>query len=910
MARWPASPLLRGGRVWLGLLSVLVPVARREAWLEEWEAELWQLWRRAGRAPRRYGGRGVAVARYLIGAPWSALWELKEEWMGDLWQDVRYGARTLARSPGFLVVAVVTLALGIGANTTVFSLVNGLLFREPAGVASPDGLVRIGRGHLRPDAAGQENGRFDNWSYPVYRDFRERADWFSGVAGFASAGSVILGTGLDAEAVPAQIASDNYFDVLGVGLARGRDFVPSETSSPGAGPVAVISHGLWQRRFGGAEDVLGAPLTVNGRRFEVIGVAPPAFAGSDILRAPADVWIPTSMIEVAYGPGAASMLERRGSSWFWVFARLGPDVTFARAAAATAELYARFDEEHPDLAGQGVSVVPGIGMTPGDRADAAAISRILLALVVLVLLIACANLAGLALARGTGRRGEMGVRTALGASRPRLVRQLLTEAVLVALLGGAAALGLTWLASGHLHAVVPYDLSVGLAPDGAVLGFTLGAALAAAVLFGLLPALRASRTDIRDALAGSSRAVLGRGTRLRRGLVALQIALSFVLLAGTAVMLRSLDAARTVDPGFAADRAAVLDLDAGMRSGYDADAGRTFYRRVRDEAAALPEVEAVGLVAELPVVDFQSNHTPYGLDETPGTPRPEGTRPPPPVLSNYADAGYFDAIGLPLVAGRAFEPGDTGENAPPVIVINRTMAERFFGDEDPVGRILPIRADPDWEVPTRVIGVTGELRNRSLRGDPVAQYWIPFDRHYRGDMTLVARTDADPGALARRLAGVVEGIDPGMPILRTGTLRALVGGTLGETRMVSILIAAFAAIALLLAVVGLYGVMAFSVARRTRELGIRVAIGATAADIRRMVLGQGLAVAVIGLGVGLGLALAGLRLLQGLLFGTRPADPLALAAAALVLLAAALAAALVPAVRATRIEPVRALADE
>lgn len=905
-ADWPSQ--LRAARVWLGLVSALVPGSRRRAWLAEWEGELWELWRRAGRSPRRYGVRGLAVARYLAGAPWSAAWELKEEWMGDLWQDVRYGTRSLRRSPGFVAVAVVTLALGIGANTTVFSLVNGLLLREPPGIAAPERLVRLGRGHLRADAGTQASGRFDNWSYPVYRDLRERADWFSGVAGFASAGSAILGTGQDAEAVPAQLASDNYFDVLGVRLALGRDFVPEETATAGAGPVAIISHDLWQRRFGGRDDVLGASLVVNGRSFEVVGVAPPDFAGSDILRAPADLWIPTSMIETAYGPDTASMLDRRGSSWFWVFARLAPDVTFEQAAAATEDLYVRFDEEHPDLAGQGISVIRGVGMTPGDRAQAERMSRLLLGIVGVVLLIACANLAGLTLARGTGRRPEMSVRSALGASRPRLVRQLLTEAVLLALLGGAAAVGVAWLAAGHLHALVPYGLSVGLEPDGAVLAFALGSALVAAVLFGLLPALRSSRPDLRDALAGSNRSVAASGTRLRQGLVALQLALSFVLLAGTGVLLRSLDAARAVDPGFAADRVAILSLDAGMRSGHDEDAGRLFYRQVRDATAALPEVDAVGLVAELPIVDFQSNHTPRPSGETTERP-PPGTTPPVPVLANYADAGYFDAMGLPLLAGRAFEPGDHGEEAPRVVVINRTLAERFFGDENPVGRTLPFMTEPN-DVPARVIGVVGAFRNRSLRAEPAAQYWAPFDRYYRGDMTLVAGTDGSPTALGRRLAGVVETIDPGMPVLRTAGLRELIGGTLGETRMVSVLIAVFGAIALLLGVVGLYGVMAITVERRTRELGIRVAIGATGSDIRRLIIGQGLRVAALGLLVGLGLALAGLRLLQGLLFGTRPADPLALAAAALVLLAATLAAAVIPVRRATRVEPIRALAEE
>ncbi len=909
----PRPPrLYRPGRWALVGLSIFVPGSRREAWLEEWAGELWVLLRRAERRTSGSASSGsgvVALVRYLAGAPWSAAHAIKEEWMSDIWQDVRYGARSLLRSPAYLVVAVVTLALGIGANTTVFSLVNGLLLREPAGIASPDQLVRLGRGQLRAGATTQQDGRFDNWSYPVYLDFRERADWFSGVAGFANAGSLIVGTGVDARAVPGQLVSHNYFDVLGVDLALGRDFVPEETASAGAGPVVVISHALWRERFSGRRDAIGEALVINGRSFEVVGVAPREFRGSNILAAPTDVWIPASMIATAYGPGTESMLGRRGSSWFWIFARLAPGTGFEQVEVATQTLYARFDEEHPDVAGQGVSVARGIGMTPSDRTEAVRLTRILLAIVGVLLLIACANLAGLALARGAGRTAELGVRTALGASRPRLVRQLLTESLLVALLGGAAALGITWLAAGELHRLVPYSLSVAFEVDRAVLVFALVAALSAAVLFGLLPALRATRRDVRDVLAGTSRSVAGGGTRLRRGLVALQLALSFVLLAGTGLLLRSLYEARTLDPGFAADEVATVDLDVGMRSGHDEEAGRLFYRRLREETGAIPGIEAVGLVGEIPIAHFQSNHTPIAPGEEPGQ-RPKGTPPPPPVLSNTADAGYFDAIGLPLLAGRTFEPGDYGENAPQVAVISRTLAERFFGDDDPVGRTLPFGAEPDWKQSTRVVGVVGALRNRSLAAEPWAQYWIPFDRNYRGGMTLVARTPGDPEAMAAKLGQVVERIDPGMPILQAGSLRSRIGGTLGETRVVSALIAVLGALALLLAAVGLYGVMTYTVARRGRELGIRVALGATSADVRRMIVGEGLLVGAIGLGAGIALALAGLRLLQGMLFDTRPADPLALSAAAVVLMVVTLFASILPARRATRVQPREVLEQE
>lgn len=900
--RWPSSRLLSVVRAWLAFLSGWVPEQRREYWLEEWEGELWELWRRAGRAPRRYGGRVPAVLGYSMGAPWSALWELKEEWMTDLWRDVRYGVRTLSRAPGFVVVAVITLALGIGANTTVFSLVNGLLFRDPPGIAAGDRLVRIGRGHA-------EAGDFDNWSLPVFRDFREQADWFSGVAGYSNAGSLVIGRGVDAQAVPGQTVSHDFFDVLGIRMALGRDFLGGETEALDAATVAVISYDLWQSWFAGDTDVIGSTLTVNGRDVEIVGVAPAGFVGADIFTSPPDLWLPVSMLTTAWGPRAERLWDSRGSSFFWVLGRLAPGVTLEQAESATEALYSRFDERHPDLAGQGVRVVTGVGMTPDERREAGTISRLLQGIVLLVLLVACANLAGLALARGASRRGEVGVRAALGASRARVIRQLLVESLLVALLGGGVAVALTWAASGWLPAVLPYAVSVGFEPDGRVLLFATATAVTAGIVFGLIPALRTARADVRTVLAGDSRAIAGHGTRLRSGLVAVQLALSFVLLAGTGLMLRSLYNARVVDPGFDPDGAAVVSVDAAMRSGYDEEAGRLFFRRLRDRVRTLPGVQAVGMVRTLPLVHFQSNHTPNSIGRV--ARRDRRSPPPPPVYFSAADHGFFDAAGIDLIAGRTFGPQDYGAGAERVAVINETMARRFFdAGASPVGRTLPIAVRPDRETPTRVVGVVRDFRNLSLDQEPRAQYWYPWDRSYAGDMVLVARTTGDPTALAATLGQLVEDIDPGMPVLEAASFRTLVGGTLAETRTVSTLIAVFGAIALVLAAVGLYGVMAYSVARRTREMGVRIALGARARDVLGMVLKQGLVLVGAGLGIGVLGALAGLRILEGMLFGVTPGDPVALGGGALVLGAVAVVAALVPAWNATRVEPVDALKQE
>lgn len=815
--------------------------------------------------------------------------------MRDLWQDVRYGLRTLARSPGFTVVAVVTLTLGIGANTTVFSLVNALLFRDPPGLEAADRLVQIGRGQAPT---------FDNWSYPVYRDFRERADWFSGVAGFSGVGAVV-GRGPSAEAVSAQLVSDNYFEVLGVRPVLGRGFRPDEASAEGVVAVVVLSHRLWQSRYNGDAAVLGATLPVNGRDFEIVGVAPAAFGGPDVFRRASDLWIPATMVAALYGPSAEGMLERRGSSWFWVVGRLADGVSADQARQATEALYARLDEEHPELAGQGVRMVEGVGLRPGEREQTATISRLLLGIVALVLLIACANLAGLGLVRGAGRRGEVGVRAALGASRARVVRQMLTESLLVGLAGGLAAFLLTALVAGELPRLVPYAVSVPFDPDLKVFLFGLGIALGAGVLFGLLPSWTASRADLREALSGDTRGSTPRA-RVRTALVAVQLALSFVLVAGTGLLLRSLWRAQVLDPGFDADRIGVLSVNADRRSGYDEARGRVFFDGLREEAASVPGAEAVGLVGELPVADFHSNHTPRPRGYEPGS----AAGPPPlPVFFNHADAGYFAAMGMELVRGRTFEAWDHGTDAEPVAVVNETLARRFFGQDDPVGRLLPFDARPRSGA-RRVIGVVADHRNHSLRNAPRAEYWVPFGRHYRGDMSLVVRARGRPEAMLPLLAERVERVDPGMPVLRAATLRQLVGGTLRETRMVSALIAIFGGVALVLAAVGLYGVTSYTVARRTREFGVRIAMGATGSALLGMVLRQGIYVGLMGLALGAGLALVALRLLRGLLFGVSPADPVSMAGGAMLLLAVALLAALVPAVRAAKVEPVRALTRE
>jgi predicted permease len=837
----------------------------------------------------------LAELGYLAGAPASAFWELKEEWMVDLWQDVRFGFRALTRAPSFTVVAVVTLALGVGANTTVFTLVSGLLFRPPSSIQAPGSLVRIGRGHA-PD-------RFDNWSCPVYRDFRDGVEGYSGVAAFAGLGAVV-GTGVSAEAVPAQLVSTNYFGVLGVPLALGRGFTPDEGRAPGEAAVVVISYDLWRQRFGGAADVLGRTLAVNGRPFKVVGVAPNGFGGSDIFRASADIWVPIMMQSVLL-PGGNARLENRGSSWLWVVARRAPGVSFERARALTEAFYGRLEKEHnPNLAGQGVWVVPGVGLKPGERADAARLSALLMGIVVLVLLIACANLAGLALARGTGRASEMGVRTAVGASRTRLVRLLLTESLLLASLGGVVGLALTALVAGGLPRLVPFPLSVGFAPDGRVLAFGMALAVAAGVLFGLLPALSASRTGLRETLSAAARSSTPRSLVVRRSLVALQLAMSFLLLAGTGVLVRSLHAAQVSNPGFDADRVAVVSLDLRQRGGYDAPGGEGFYDGLLTRVKALPGVTAAGVIAELPIADFQSNHTPH----VPGEPaRPEVRQ--RPVYGNYADAGYFRALGIALEQGRLFDRGDGGARAEPVVVINQTLARRFFADEDPVGRMLPFATEQDGR-PARVVGVVADHRHMSLRLPARSVYWVPFGTHYRGDMTVVARTPGDPATLAPRMAAQVQDMDPGMPVLRAATLRQLISGTLRETRMVSALIAIFGLLALSLAVVGLYGAVSYAVEQRTREIGIRIALGATIRDVLSLVLRQGVVVGVVGLAIGLGAAALSLRLLRRLLFGVSPVDPVSLAAGAAVLLGAVLLATLLPARRATRVEPARALNDQ
>ena len=881
----------RLARTLIRVAAVLVPGARRAEWREEWEAELTELQRQSVSAPSR--DSGWLQLRFAAGSLVHAVWELKYVLMFDLLAyDVRHAARTLGRAPSFTLVAVVTLALGVGANATVFSLTNRLLLRAPAGIGDAAGLVQIGR-NADPD-------RFDNWALPVVAAMDEElAGVFEGVAGYAAA-SAVVGRSADAEHTGVQLVTANYFDVLRVRHVLGRGFGPEAGAAPGSAAVAVISHALWQRRFAGDTDVLGRALAIDGTSFRIVGVTPAGFHGADVFRSPADVFLPIGMQHtVRRSPD--DILSSWDNSWVWAVARLRPGVDREAAAAATGALLNRIAAREPLLAGVEMQIVDGVGARPAERRAAGFVSIVLLALVALVLLIACANLGGLALARGAARAGEVGVRLALGATRGRVVWQLLVENVLLGVLGGIAAIAVAIAVAPRVAEFLPVAVSVGFEPDARVLVLTLLVGGLAGALFGLVPALTASRREPAAVLSGGAtgRGATARADRARGALVIAQFALCFAVVAAAGLLVRSARNVYTMHPGFDTAGVVVITLATRLTDG-GPDTGGRLRREIERRVSELPGVAAVGMTVSLPIADAQSSRAPVAPGMLPGP----GTPAPAPVYTNRIDGDYFAALGIPVLSGRGFERGDI---AGATVVVDRRFAERFFPGEDVVGRAVPFLA-VNGQVPV-VIGVVAEHRTRGVADPPVPTVFLPFPAAGTEAMTLVVRVRGNTGAALSAIRRELAVIAADLPVLRSAELRDLIARSMGDLHLAVRFVVVFGALALVLAAVGLYGLLSYSVARRRREVGVRVALGATPGDIQKLVLQQSLRLALTGLAVGVGLALAMSRLIGRLLYGVAAVDPATMAATALLLLIVAGAATALPTRAAVRARPADVLRE-
>ncbi len=807
--------------------------------------------------------------------------------MQAFWQDLRYGLRMLYQNRGFTSVALLALALGIGANSAIFSVVNSVLLR-PLPYRDPQRLIVIWENYQ------QRGGPEREWASPAdFRDFRDQAQSFEHIAALLGWGPTLTGQD-EPEDLQGAAVSHDTFAMLGVEPALGRSFRPDEDQA-GAERVAVLSHNLWQRRFGSDPAIVGKNLTLGGESYTVIGVMPRGFS-FPILK-DTEIWRPITPALAAI-PGCD-----RGCVILRVIAKLNPGVTLEAARAEMTALTSRLAEQYPESnKGVGAALVPLHEQLVGDVRPA---MLVLLGAVGLVLLIACANVANLLLARAAARENEVAIRAALGASRSRLIRQHLTESLVLAVIGGAVGLLLAfWIV----------DLLVSFAPRGTprldeiaidpfVLAFTCGVTLFTGLVFGLAPALLSSRTNFNSALkeGGRDTSATSRGARVRSALVVSEVALALMLLVGAALLIKSFVNLQRVDPGF--NPKDVVRVDVGLpRTRYpERNQSATFYKQLLDRVAALPGVQSAGAVSSLPLSGGGTDSD-FGIE---GRPPAEPGQNPVAWYSSVTP-GYFRAMGIRLLRGREFTEADNAD-APKIVLISETMARRYFSEEDPVGKRLVFGGASDLR---EIVGVISDVKFFGLNLDARPSMYFPHQQNPARGMSLVVRTQGNPLTLATAIRGQVSALDRDLAVSNVMTMEQLVGVSLAEPRFVLLLLGAFAAVAMLLSAIGVYGVVSYSVTQRSHEIGVRMALGAQMSDVLKLVVGQGMTLVLGGVGLGLIAAFALSRVMESLLFGVSATDGTTFAATSVILAGVALGACFVPARRATKVDPMVALRYE
>lgn len=819
------------------------------------------------------------------------------EHLAMLGQDTAYAIRTMRRSPVFTVAAVLALGLGIGANSAIFSLLNAA-FLNPLPVREPSRLVAL-------QMTDRQTPGYAPISTYNFRDLRDQVRAFDGMAAYAFTPARLTGGDREPEQIFGMAVTGDYFRVLGVDAAVGRTFLPGEDATEGAQPVVVLSDAAWTRLFGRDAAIAGRTIRLSGHSFTVIGVTPPRFQGTFALFAP-DFYVPLAMYDTLV-PGT-EWYESRRWRWLNVFARLRPGVDLEQARAATAVVAAALQRAYPDInKGRSVAVIPlAQALINPDQHNMFVRSGLLLAaLVAMVLLIACANLANLLLARAAARTREVALRLALGAGRGRIVRQLLTESLLLSGAGGALGLLLATWTHRLLWAARPLQFqqpAVRLEIDAYVLAFTAGVSLVTGVLFGLAPAMHVSRADINTTLKESGRQPAADGRqRFRSALIVGEVALSLFALAISGLFLRSLWHAQQIAPGFNPDRLALGIVNVGS-SGYSTERAHRFYERLLGELAARPDVAGAAITNRPPL--------------TPGaayTINVEGRLPPPGAMgftTGFAQVmpGYFEVMGIPLVAGRDFSAADRrGTRA--VAVINEAMARLHWPGANPIGE----RFDSLVGGSIEVIGIARDSKYNTLGEGPTPFFYLPILQQESlgfGAVNVIARSRTDPAAVVPTVRAVLREIDPDVPLANVATMNDLLGQALWAPRVITVLVSAFGLLATLLAAIGLYGVMAYTVTLRAHEIGLRMALGATRHDILSAVVGRGMALTGLGVVVGVGGALAAARGLNTLLYDVGPHDPLAFVGMPLLLGLVAFSACYVPARRAARVDPLITLRGE
>jgi predicted permease len=831
--------------------------------------------------------------------------------MDDFARDLRFALRALRKTPGFTAVVLLTLGLGIGANTAIFTLMDQILFRSLP-VKAPERLVILdGPGPF----SGSSHRHFETLtplSHPMFEALRDRADVFGGVlANYAVPLHVTVGG--QTERVDGALVSGTFFDVLGLRAAAGRLFTADDDRTPGAHPVVVLTHGFWTRRFAADPKVVGLSISVNGHPTTVVGVAPPAFHGLGVGE-PTDVFVPLMMQREVIPIWTRGIGDWR-ARWLTVMARLKDGVSLEQARAGANVLYAQLLQEdlqriesrsesfRTAFLKKRLDLLPGSRGISSLREESKTPLLMLMGMVGLVLMIACANVANLLLARASSRQREVAVRLALGASRARLIRQLLVECLVLSLAGGALGLALSVWTSEVLVRAIPFGAAarvLSTTPDLRIGVFALALSVLTALVFGLAPALQSTRPELAPTLKNEAGTVLGGAApfRFRKGLVVAQVTLSLLLLIGAGLFTRSLMNLRRLNPGFEPQSLLTFSIDPSL-NGYPLERRLAVLKQVQDEIAAEPGVRSVSM-AEVALMTNSDESSTVAVE---GYEAKEGEDMNP----NFNGVGtqFFSTLGIPLLAGRDFTEADR-LGAPRVAIVNETFARYFFGDKDPLGRRFSRGRNKEKDI--QIVGVVKNGKAASLREQPRRFVYVPYAQDPDvGAMTLYARSAMDPEALAPRLRALVQKVDPTLPVKNLKTMSTQIGESLFAERLVAALSAAFGLLATLLAALGLYGVMSYAVSLRTREIGIRVALGAVRGRVLRMVLKEVAVLAVIGVALGLPSGYGLGRLVESQLFGLTARDPVTFVAATLTLLATALVAGYLPAARAARVEPMEAL---
>jgi putative ABC transport system permease protein len=806
---------------------------------------------------------------------------------GDFWQDLRYGLRTLVKNPGFTAVAVIALALGIGANSAIFSVVNTVLLR-PLPYKDPERLVMVWEDNTRhgyprdTPAAGN------------YIDWRDQSQVFESMAAMTDQSFNLTGAG-DPEKIEGERVSANLFSLLGVEPQLGRAFSPEE-DQPGRSHVIIISHGLWQRRFGSDMKITGKPLTLNGESYEVIGVMPPDF---HFPSRDAEMWVP-----IAFTSEEAANRRRH---YLQVVARMKPGVTLEQARAEMTAIATRLQQQYPNSnTNLGATVTSLHDYVAGNIKPAL---LVLLGAVGFVLLVACANVANLLLARAAVRQKEIAIRVALGASRFRLLRQFLTESILLAALGGGLGLLLSLWGVSLLQAFIPENISQvkAVTVDGKVLLFTLLVSLLTGLIFGLAPATQASNFNLNETLkeGGRDSSAGNRGARIRGLLVVAEVAVSLLLLIGAGLLINSFLRLRHVDPGFRTDNLLTMKVVLPKTKYPDPARRAAFYTELLRRVEALPGVKSAAVTTNLPLYR-QGNSISIAIEGRPEPPPGQE----PTVVTRVVSPHYFQTMGIQLLQGRELGAEDR-QDSPAAVVISETMAHKFWPGEDAMGKRISAgkpQSPDDW---IRVVGVVKDVRQFELDADPKPQMYFSYEQAgFFEPNDLVVSTSVEPLSLAATVRKAVWEIDKDQPVSDIRTMEAILADSIARQRFSMLLFGIFAALALVLAAVGIYGVMSYSVAQRTREIGLRMALGAQRSDVLKMVVGQGLKLVLIGVVFGLAAAFILTRLMSSLLFGVSATDPVTFITISLVLVGVAVLSSFIPAHRATKVDPMVALRAE